>query len=126
MFDFTTLTSDLQGVFATAVASMFTLVLKIVFFGIAVQVVTLFLPRYLRPLVPLAAVALLVAFPAQLNVLGNALLARAGLLPEAVFPVIPTEGSAPGALTGSLTGLQAQVQGTLDSFTSWFTAQLEL
>jgi len=125
MFDFTATIGDLQGVLAGAVTATFVFALKFIFLGIAVQVATLFLPRWLRPLVPLAALTLLLTFPAQLSQLGDAILTRAGLLPQAAFPVVPAGASAPG-LAGSLTGLQAQVQGTLDSFTSWFTAQLGL
>lgn len=130
MFDFTTNLTSLQGVLAGAVASMFALFLKIVFFGAAVQVAVMFLPRWLRPLAVLAALTLLVAFPGALSAAGDAILARVGLLPLA--PAGASAGGLP--YSGGLAPLQAQVQsqvqsqveGTLASFTSWLTAQLGL
>lgn len=121
MFDFTAFTSDLQGVFAGAVTAMFVFIVKLIFLGMAIQVAILFLPRWLRPFVSLAALLLVAAYPAQLSVIADPLLARAGLLPPAGLSA-PAGFAAPA----SLAGIQSQVQGTLDSFIAFLTSQLGL
>lgn len=119
MVDFTTIASGVQGLFATAVLTTFALILKLILLGVAIQVATLFLPRYLRPLVPLAALTLLLAYPAQLSRLGDVLLARAGLLPQA-------GAFTPPDIAPATAGIAAQVQATLDSFAVFLTSQLGL
>lgn len=120
MADFTTIVSDLQGLFATAILTTFALIFKLILLGVAVQVVTLFLPRYLRPLVALGALALVLAFPTALSAAGDAILARAGLLPQA-GAFTPA-----GVFPAATAGIAAQAQATLDSFTAFLTSQLGL
>lgn len=113
MLDFTTLTSGLQALFVGAVSAA----LKLAMLWAAVQLAALFLPRYLRPLAVVGALALVLAFPVQLSRAGDALLARAGLVPQAGF--VPAGFFAPAATAG----IASQVQTALDSFVAFVTTQ---
>lgn len=108
MYDFTNITGNLQGLFATAVFTTFTVILKLILLGAAVQVVTLFLPRWLRPLAVVGALALVLAFPTQLSRAGDALLARAGL------GLAPQVQAADFGLAGTAGGIAAHVQAVMN------------
>lgn len=116
MYDFANVTGSLQGLFAAAVSAAFGLALKLLLFSVFAQLAALLLPRYLRPLVGLAALALVFGFPDQLSRAGDVLLAALGFTSQA------------GALAApdALTALEAQVRPALDGYVAWVSAQLGL
>jgi len=103
-YDFTSvfgLVQDLQSALANAVNAGIVLALKIGLLWLVYQLVAAFLPRLYRPVLALAILTLVAAYPSQASALGDAAvgaLARAGLVPQVHVP--------------DLTGLvgQAQIQ----------------
>lgn len=80
---------DLQASLTHVVNTGIILVLKLGLLWLIYQLAAAFLPRAFRPLLALGVLALVLAYPAQLNAVGDAAvgaLARVGLVPQVRLP----------------------------------------